>query len=262
MNNLDDAIGDAVDRLDDAFNQSPTATQFFSTSSLRLERPGLALFSSRSPAVRRPILASMIEDIIFNKGIEGADSARKKVVVFANATQGILMSEVISAASSIEFTAFDDGSIKDEQWPLITDAVNGLVDCTDLHWINGPVSVSEIIKNIEECERNTSLFIESAHLINGLNDVSFGLAELRNCAAVNEVFIYLGVGLSHWPDVRKTDPVLLVLTDLPEGYAQVIDIADKIVMFAITDQGISATNYDPRFVLPWRGLWEPREKQA
>lgn len=261
MSNLKDAVADSVIRLEDAFNERPIAGQILSARSLRLECPGLALFSSRSPGVRRPIMASMIEGIVFNKSVVD-DSGRKKVVVFANATQGILMREVISVASSIEFKAFDDGSISDEQWPLLSDTINALHSCPDLNWINGPISVSEIIENIEQCEQNTSLFIENSHLIQGLNDVSSGLTELRNCAAEKGVFIYLGIGLSHWPDVRKTNPELLVLTDLPDGYAQVIDIADKIVIFAITDQGILATNYDPRFVLPWRGLWEPREKQA
>ena len=110
-----------------------------------------------------------------------------------------------------------------------------------------------MLRALSECTGGSTVIIENAHLLHGADRVNAALSDLRNCAAGTGNFLYLGVGLSHWPDVRKSNNGELFLTDLPEAYAEVVNIADKITLLAPSSEGTEVTIFDPRFVEAWRG---------
>ncbi|MBM5459078.1 hypothetical protein H8F21_16030 [Pseudomonas sp. P66] len=259
------------DRLDALFNEDSSMVQGSAVSALTLEYPGLAVVASRSPATRRPVLASIIE-----KALTATDDAAKEsVIVFANATKQLLMREVIAVASGVAFTALDNANLADEDWPKLSHGANLLCRLAGIEeqpsesddaghlkaksriqWSGNPVAVADVLRALSECGDGSTVIIENAHLLHGADRVSAALSDLRNCAAATGNFLYLGVGLSHWPDVRKSNNRELFLTDLPEAYADMVNIADKILLLAPSSEGAEVTIFDPRYVEAWRGPLE------
>ncbi|VVQ26464.1 hypothetical protein PS928_06626 [Pseudomonas fluorescens] len=273
-----DEVTAELNRLDGLFNGDDSLAKKCSVSSIELECPGLAVVASRSPATRNAVLASIIEQTLTGFTIADA-SAISSVFVFANAARGLLRRELIAAASGVSFITLDHVNLTDEDWPKLTDginflsaaagiednpghdkAVNPLGECCRIHWQNGPITVDEVKRALAECVVGSTVIVENVHLLYSANLIRSSLSELRNCAAARGVFLYLGVGLSHWPDVRKTDQGYLFLTDLPEAYAEIVHIADKITMFAPSSAGTQVTIFDPRYVDAWRGSWAPKLK--
>ena len=267
MDTFERGITAEINRIDALFNEDLAMVQGSAVSSLVLECPGLAVVASRSPATRRPVLASIIE-----KALIGADDAAKNIMVFANATKQLLMREVIAMVSGVGFITLDNATLADDEFPKLTHAVNllcraaGIEDSqsdsegvghlearSHIQWSGNPIAVADVLRALSECAGGSTVIIENAHLLHGVDRVSAAFSDLRNCAAATGNFLYLGVGLSHWPDVRKSNNGELFLTDLPETYAEIVNIADKITMLAPSSEGTEVTIFDPRFVEAWRG---------
>ena len=256
-----------VDRLDALFTEDSSMVQGSAVSSLVLECPGLAVVASRSPAIRRPVLASIIE-----KALIGTDDAAQNVIVFANATKQLLMREVVAVASGVEFITLDNATLADDEWPKLAHAVKLLCRAAGIEdnqrdsedvghlearsrilWSDNPVAVADVLRALSECAEGSTVIIENAHLLHAVNGVNTALSDLRNCAAATGTYLYLGVGISHWPDVRKSNNGELFLTDLPDAYAEIVNVADKITLLAPSTEETEVTIFDPRFVEPWRG---------
>lgn len=122
-----------------------------------------------------------------------------------------------------------------------------------LQWSDGTVAISDVIQALSESPKGSTVVVENAHLLYFGGHPSTALAELRNRAAEAGSFLYLGFGLSHWPDVRKQGSGDLFLTDLPEAYAELVNVADKISMLSQGADGVTATIFDPRYAELWRG---------
>lgn len=270
MDTFDSGLTAEIDRLDALFNEDSSMVQGSAVSSIVLECPGLAVVASRSPATRRPVLASIIEKALI--GTDDDDAAKENVIVFANATKQLLMREVIALASGVEFITLDNATLDDDEFPKLTHAVNllcraaGIEDNQSdsegvghlearsrIQWSGNPVAVADVLRTISECAAGSTVIIENAHLLHGADRVNAALSDLRNCAAATGTFLYLGVGLSHWPDVRKSNNGELFLTDLPEAYAEIVNVADKITLLSPSPEGTQITIFDPRFVEAWRG---------
>jgi hypothetical protein len=267
MHTFDREMTADVDRLNALYDGDSAVVQASAVSALVLEYPGLAVVASRSAAVRRPVLASIID-----KALTAADdAANQSVIVFANGTKQLLMREVIAAASGVPFFAIDNAELHDEDWAKLVHGVSrlqaltgiegersereaeGLEAVPRIQWSGNPVSVVDVFRALSECEAGSTVVVENAHLLQGADRVSAALSDLRNCAAVAGSFLYLGVGLSHWPDVRKSPNRQLFLTDLPEAYAELVNIADKISLLAPSSEGSEVTIFDPRYVEAWHG---------
>lgn len=267
MDAFERGITAEIDRLDALFSEDSSMVQGSAVSSLVLECPGLAVVASRSPATRRPVLASIIE-----KALIGTDDAAKNIIVFANATKQLLMREVIAVVSGVGFITLDNATLAEDEFPKLTHAINllfraaGIEDNQSdservghlearsrIQWSGDPVAVADVLRALSECAGGSTVIIENAHLLHGADRVNAALSDLRNCAAATGNFLYLGVGLSHWPDGRKSNNGELFLTDLPEAYAEIVNIADKVTLLAPSVEGTEGTIFDPRFVEAWRG---------
>ena len=268
MDTFEREITADIDRLDALFNEDSSMVHGSAVSALVLEYPGLAVVASRTPATRRPVLASIIEKALTATD----DAANGSVIVFANATKQLLMREVIAMVSGVGFITLDNATLADDEFPKLTHAVNllcraaGIEDSqsdsegvghlearSHIQWSGNPIAVADVLRALSECAGGSTVIIENAHLLHGVDRVSAAFSDLRNCAAATGNFLYLGVGLSHWPDVRKSNNGELFLTDLPETYAEIVNIADKITMLAPSSEGTEVTIFDPRFVEAWRG---------
>jgi hypothetical protein len=262
MNMFGSEMAAEIERIDALYQESSTV-QGHAANALVLEYPGLAIVASRSPAARRPVLASIIK-----KALTATDEAAKKsVIVFANATKQLLMRELIAVASDVAFAILDNATLVDEDWPKLVQGVSRLSEWAGaeeqpnesddagrlkarsrIQWSDNPVAVADVLRALSECEAGSTVIIENAHLLRGADLVSAALSDLRNCAAATGNFLYLGIGLSHWPDVRKSNNRKLLLTDLPEAYADTVNIADKISLLAPSFEGAEVTIFDPRYV--------------
>lgn len=268
MDTFEREITADIDRLDALFNEDSSMVHGSAVSALVLEYPGLAVVASRTPATRRPVLASIIEKALTATD----DAANGSVIVFANATKQLLMREVIAVASGVAFIALDNANLAEEDWhklshgvhllcrvagieqqPSESDDAGRLNARSRIQWSGNPVALADVLRALSECEAGSTVIIENAHLLHGVDRVSEALSDLRNCAAATGAFLYLGVGLSHWPDVRKSNHGELFLTDLPEAYAEIVHVADKITLLAPSPEGSQVTIFDPRFVEAWRG---------
>lgn len=258
-----------IDRLETLYSH-PTTPQRSTACSPWLECPGLGIVASRSPATRRALLASMVKKSLIGDEID----IGSKVVVFANATAQLLMRDVIAAASGLNFSALDCADVADDEWPSLLDGINSLnqgagaafegdtsvgvcetpTDIRRVHWSTGPAAASDVLKALAECPSGSSIFVENTHLLSWSDKVEASITKMRNSAAATGNFLYVAIGLSHWPDIRKTNPWDLFLTDLPESHAFVVDIADKITLLAPCPKGLKANIFDPRYAEPQRGL--------
>lgn len=239
-------------------------------NSLVLEYPGLAVVASRSPATRRQVMATIIVKALIGKD---DDATKEKIVVFANATKQLLIREVMAVSIGVKFITLDSASLDDQEFSRLAHAGHLLFDAagiadnradSDPHgqsdapsriqWSGNPVGVADVLRALNECSTGSTVVIENAHLLHGVADrVSAALTELRNCATATGIFLYIGLGLSHWPDVRKSNKGELFLTDLPENFTAIVNSADKITLLAPNPEGTEVTIFDPRFVEPWRG---------
>ena len=268
MDTFESEMKEEIERLDALLNEDSSVDQRNAVGSLVLEYPGLAVVASRSPATRRPALAAL-----FEKALIGTDDAAKaKIIVYANATKQLLMREVMAVVSGVEFISLNNATLTGDEFPKLTSAVGLLCREADIddnqsdnegdghlesrsriQWSGNPVAVADVLRALSESGPGSTVIIENAHLLHGADPVSAALCDLRNCAAATGTFLYLGVGLSHWPDVRKSNNGELFLTDLPEAYGEIVNVADKITLLAPSREGTEITIFDPRFVEAWRG---------
>nr|WP_256836716.1 hypothetical protein [Pseudomonas oleovorans] len=266
MSEFEDELTSEIDRLDVVGDGTPRRVQYRYRDNINLDSPGLGLVAGRSAAIRRPGLANLILGAL-SQAVEGDVS---KVLVFANSSKNLLTREIVAIASQLEFSDIDNVHLSEEGYRRLVNGINRISQLGVLHeddaeseapgeeetlsWSGGPVSHEKLKIELSTASPGTVAIVEN--LLEMGTETKFKLVELRNEAAKSGVYLYMGVGTSHWPEVRKNKK--LVLSDLDEDFFGAVHVADKISLFDAEGGGLILSIFDNRQVEPWRGPFNPQ----
>jgi hypothetical protein len=162
-------------------------------------------------------------------------------LLVCNGSPADVQAHLLAALSgvTVQRTFFLDGkSMRDENWPSLTDAVRTLMDrppglCIDAS------SFDAIYSEMEVRPRGTWVVIDNLHLISGHDTAMRLCRDLRAAAHALGQAVIVGVGLSHWVDVRlaKTRDRRTWPTDLPDYCAGIEHIADRLLLVSEPEAG-------------------------
>lgn len=258
VSKLNEFLESEIDRVDDLFNELPSRRRSRMDDPL-LESPGMAIIASRSHALRRELLAQIANRLFLETSHTQDPSAAPSLIVIPNQNPQSFIRQMLAVLGRLNFNALDEGVIEDEEWPMLTSAVN-IISVSEeslqayeswLRWETSPISLADLISLMAKARSGSTIILENYHQVQGILNHPDAIRELRCAAVTNETYLYVGGGLSHWHEVRTTSGVYL--SDLAESLSESVHVADLITILAPEQARYPAVVFDPRYATPYRG---------
>ncbi|MGH8778808.1 DnaB-like helicase C-terminal domain-containing protein [Paraburkholderia sp.] len=230
-------ITNYVEELDAAYHLTDSSSlteDSDAQKALGLGSTGLIVAAARRSFFRQEALAKIFRLL----------PRESKVLLVCNGSAFDLVAHILAVVSGIPAPRIHKQLITDNDWPKLPPAIEELCDADyeNVQVCESTSTLDAVCDEIKSVPRGTFVFIDNIHLISSSLPPIAVYQRLRETAQALHVTVIVGVGLSHWVEVRHDKRA--TLRDLAEHCSGVEHVADRIIIMDVqTDPQIQVTTY-------------------